>query len=328
MISASIVLFNTKKEDLEVVIKSFAPQAGRELFLIDNSGKRDISLEHKIESVNKQAYMQMCTGETVSVKTASMENVSGLNASAKNVAEKNASDKTFTWEKAAGHIKYIYNGKNLGYGSAHNIGIRMAIEMNSDYHVVLNPDLKFEPYVIDELEKYADANKDVVYMMPKVLNPDGNIQYLCKLLPTPQDLIFRRFLPKTKNALKKNALYELRCFGYKYDKIINPPCLSGCFMFMRVSALKKYNLFFDEKYFMYCEDFDLMRRLHRIGKTVFYPEVSVIHNHAKESYHDRKMMRIHIRSAIRYFNKFGWIFDKERKAENSKILSEIYKKNM
>ena len=33
---------------------------------------------------------------------------------------------------------------------------------------------------------------------------NGELQYLCKLLPTPSDLIFRRFLPKTKKTEEKN----------------------------------------------------------------------------------------------------------------------------
>lgn len=35
------------------------------------------------------------------------------------------------------------------------------------------------------------------------------------------------------------------------------------------------------------------------------------------------MLLIHIKSAFHYFNKWGWIFDKERKVMNKKILDEI-----
>ena len=94
-------------------------------------------------------------------------------------------------------------------------------------------------------------------------------------------------------------------------------------MFMRVSALRENDIFFDERYFMYLEDFDLMRRLHRVGKTIFYPDVSIIHNHAKESYKSKKMLKIYIQSAIKYFNKFGWFFDRERRLMNKQILKEI-----
>lgn len=218
-------------------------------------------------------------------------------------------------------IEYIPN-ENTGYGSSHNIAIKKAIEAGADYHVVLNPDIYFETGVLPELVKYMNSNLDAGYILPKVTYSDGELQYLCKLLPTPFDLIFRRFLPKTKWITKMNDRYELRKSGY--DKIMNPPCLSGCFMFLRLSILKEYNLFFDESYFMYCEDFDLMRRIHKVAKTVFYPNVTIIHDHAKASYKSKKMLMAHIKSALHYFNKWGWFFDKERRIMNKKILKEIY----
>lgn len=217
--------------------------------------------------------------------------------------------------------EYIFNGKNIGYGAAHNIAIKKAIQAGSEYHIVLNPDIKFEPDVLPKLVEFMDGNSDAVYVLPKVVYPNGELQYLCKLLPTPFDLIFRRFMPKTKLVQKMNDRYTLKMSGY--DKIMNPPCLSGCFMFMRTSALEKNNIFFDDRYFMYCEDFDLIRRLHRVGKTLFYPDVTIIHDHAKESYKNKKMLFEHIKSAIKYFNKFGWFFDKERRDMNEKVLGEI-----
>lgn len=218
-------------------------------------------------------------------------------------------------------IEYICNGRNLGYGAGHNIGIKKAMEENADYHIVLNPDIYFETNIIDELVDYADKNEDVVYILPKVVNADGELQYLCKLLPTPFDLIFRRFFPKIRGIEKRNDRYILKKSGY--CTIMNPPCLSGCFMFMRVSVLKKYDLKFDERFFMYCEDFDLIRRLHRVGKTIYYPNVSIVHIHEKESYKNVKMLKIHMKSACQYFHKYGWVLDKERTEMNKRILHEL-----
>lgn len=222
------------------------------------------------------------------------------------------------------YTEYIFNGKNEGYGKAHNIALHKAVETGSRYHVVLNPDVYFEPSVIDELQKYADSHEETVYLLPKVLYPDGSLQYLCKLLPTPADLIFRRFLPSSL-VRKSNDRYCLKMSGY--DRIMNPPCLSGCFMFLRVSALRDYSLYFDDRFFMYCEDFDLMRRLHRIGKTEFYPYVQIVHDHAHASYKNWHMLKEHIASAIKYFSKYGWFFDRERKEMNRKILDEIRRMN-
>lgn len=210
---------------------------------------------------------------------------------------------------------------NTGYGSSHNIAIKKSLECGADYHVVLNPDIRFSPNVLHELTNYMSENQDVGYILPKVVYPNGELQYFCKLLPTPSDLIFRRFLPKTKKTEEKNDRYVLKQSGY--DKIMNLPCFSGCFMFLNCKILKEHNLYFDDRFFMYFEDFDLMRRIHKVSKTIFYPNVSIIHDHAKESYKSKKMLIQHIKSAIKYFNKWGCFFDKERKEMNRRILEEI-----
>jgi GT2 family glycosyltransferase len=155
--------------------------------------------------------------------------------------------------------------------------------------------------------------------MPKVYYPDGEIQYLCKLLPTPFDLIFRRFLPNSWTK-KQTEKFELRNSGY--NKILDVPYLSGCFMLLRTDALKEVGLF-DERFFMYPEDIDLTRRINRKFRTVFYPEVSIVHHHARSSYLNLKMLWIHTTNMIRYFNKWGWFFDRERKIINKKTLNQF-----
>ena len=221
-------------------------------------------------------------------------------------------------------IKYIFNNANLGYGSAHNIAIRKSMEANIPYHVVLNPDIYFDAGVLEELYEYMEKNKDVANVMPKVLYPDGEIQYLAKLFPTPVDLIFRRFIPFKKYKERINERYELRFSSY--DKEMNIPVLSGCFMFLRLESLKNTGLF-DEDFFMYLEDTDLGRRIHMQYKTIFYPKVHITHAYAKESYTNKKLLMYHIRSAIHYFNKYGWIFDKQRKVINEKCLKALGCKN-
>ncbi len=217
-------------------------------------------------------------------------------------------------------IRYIHN-ENLGYGESHNIAMHEAIASGFSYHVVLNPDIRFGAEVLPALIDFMEENKDASYVLPKVVYPDGEVQYLCKLLPTPGNLIFRRFLPKTKWTEKKNDRYCLKFSGY--DKVMNPPCLSGCFMFMRLSVLAENNIFFDDNFFMYFEDFDLIRRLHRVSETLYFPGVQIVHDHQKASYKSRKMLFAHIRSAFRYFGKYGWWFDRERREMNRKILREI-----
>lgn len=221
---------------------------------------------------------------------------------------------------ADSRVEYIFNNANIGFGAAHNIAIRKALG-TSDYHLVLNPDVEFEPGVLEDLFNYMNENRQVGLVMPKVFYPNGEVQHSCKLLPSPLDLIFRRFLP-ARITERRTEYFEMRRTGY--NKEMEVPYLSGCFMFLRTDALKKVGLF-DERFFMYPEDIDLTRRIHQQYKTMFYPKVSIVHAHEKGSYKSAALLYIHITNMIRYFNKWGWIFDKERKRINKRILSQFDK---
>jgi GT2 family glycosyltransferase len=97
-------------------------------------------------------------------------------------------------------IHYIKNTKNIGFGKAHNIGFSLSQEAGAEYHIVLNPDVYFECEAIEKLCEYAEQNRDVGLVSPKILYEDGSLQPLCKLLPTPFHLFARRFLGFTKFA--------------------------------------------------------------------------------------------------------------------------------
>jgi hypothetical protein len=220
-------------------------------------------------------------------------------------------------------VEYIFNNANLGYGSAHNIAIKKSIGDSVPYHLVLNPDVYFDKGVIEELYDFMEKNKSVGSVMPKVLYPDGELQYLCKLLPTPLDLILRRFIPSKKWKEKRNEIYELKFTNY--DEIMNVPCLSGCFMFIRTSILKEIGGF-DERFFMYLEDVDLCRRINQKARIVYFPKVEIIHNYEKGSYKKIRLLLYHIISACKYFNKWGWFFDNERKIINKKTIYMLQNK--
>lgn len=216
-------------------------------------------------------------------------------------------------------VEYVFGQGNIGYGGAHNIGIQKAKDIHSDYHIVLNPYIFFEPSVITDIRCFLDSHKNVGLVLPKVIYPNGDLQYLCKLLPTPLDIFGRRLLPESL-IKRRNDKFEMRKMGY--DKIWNCPILSGCFMFLRIANIEKTGRF-DDRFFMYFEDFDLMRRLHRVCKTVYYPKVTIVHDHAAEHHKNKALLKASIKSATMYFNKWGWIIDVERRKVNKAAFNEI-----
>ena len=89
-------------------------------------------------------------------------------------------------------IVYIHNPSNPGFGAAHNIAIELALKAGSKYHFVVNPDIYFEGDIITPMIEYMEQNPQVGMMMPKILNSDGSIQYLPKLLPSLLTIIKRK----------------------------------------------------------------------------------------------------------------------------------------
>lgn len=215
-------------------------------------------------------------------------------------------------------VHYIFNSKNVGFGAGHNIAIRKMLGF-SKYHLVVNPDISFKAGTLERLLDYAESDSQIGMVTPKVVYPDGSMQYVCKLLPTPFDLFARRFLPSFVSR-KRMSTFELH--QANYDKPFEAPYIHGCFMFIRTDALKHVGLF-DERFFMYPEDIDLTRRVHKLYKTMYFPGVVVVHKHARQSYKKSGLLYVHIINMIKYFNKWGWFFDPERKVVNKKILEQF-----
>lgn len=220
-------------------------------------------------------------------------------------------------QQSVRRVEYIHTGKNLGYGAAHNIAIRETIYDEVPYHLVLNSDIVVTAEAIDNLVDVMQANELIGQLMPRVVDVNGEMQYLCKLLPTPIDLLRRIVCGRSGRESKRNAHFELR--ELDHSRPINAPYLSGCFMLLRTEALLKAGLF-DERFFMYPEDIDLTRRIHRDYLTLYYPSETIIHAHRQASYHSFKMLWIHAANMARYFNKWGWVRDPERKLFNSQLL--------
>lgn len=211
--------------------------------------------------------------------------------------------------------KYIHNPSNPGFGAAHNIAIQ---NIESDIHFIINPDIEFDQNAIEIMSGKIYKKPELAAITPRVVYPDYRIQHLCKLLPTPINLITRRFIPFLAKTLDKD--YEMQWFDYNREIFL--PCATGCFIGVKTKLLQKVSGF-DEKFFMYMEDIDLSRRIAKHGKILFSPSTTIVHEFAKSSYNNKKLLLTHIKSAIYYFNKWGWFFDRERVKINSNIRSQM-----
>jgi GT2 family glycosyltransferase len=209
----------------------------------------------------------------------------------------------------------LYPDRNLGFGAAHNLALRSLAVSAAPYHLILNPDIQLPSGALAELAAVMDSMPQVGLLMPRVLYPDGSTQFLCKLLPTPLDLVLRRFGAGPVRRLFNKRMTRYDMSNNDYSRPLYVPCLSGCFMFARRSILESVGNF-DERFFLYMEDFDLCRRIGDVSQLLFWPRTTVTHFYAQGSYRDFSLLRLHMRAAIKYFNKWGWWRDPVRDARN------------
>jgi GT2 family glycosyltransferase len=80
---------------------------------------------------------------------------------------------------------------------------------------------------------------------------------------------------------------------------------------------------YDERYFMYFEDWDLSRRVHKNFETLYFPLVNVYHGYESGANKKFNLFIIFIKSAFKYFNKWGWFFDKDRNKVNLLTLDQF-----
>ena len=200
-------------------------------------------------------------------------------------------------------LRLLHGHGNVGYGAAHNLLIN---DLESDFHLMLNPDVVLDKQFLATGINYLIAQKDVALVAPMASHENGERQFLCKRYPSVLTLFIRGFLPRNIHKLfsKRLARYEMRDLqGDQINKDI--PIGSGCCMLSRSSVLTAVNGF-DERYFLYFEDFDLSLRIRRHGRIAYLPTMKIVHGGGYAARKGLSHVRMFIRSAIRFFNAYGW----------------------
>jgi GT2 family glycosyltransferase len=203
-------------------------------------------------------------------------------------------------------VEVFVNLKRAGYGENHNINLARA---TGRYFVIMNSDMMVGQDIFINLLDFIEKHDDIGIVSPKIINEDGTVQGLNKRYPTIIDLFIRRFprhyFSQFASVRRRLDSYEMRDIGY--DHIYDVPCLSGSFMFCRTDLLRKLKGF-DPRYFLYFEDFDLCRRVQKTHRTVYYPNVSVIHYWKREAHKSWLFTYYFVCSAFRFFNRWGYRF--------------------
>ncbi|KAB2788087.1 glycosyltransferase [Brucella anthropi] len=199
-------------------------------------------------------------------------------------------------------LNLIHGQGNIGFGQGHNLAI---MQQTGEFHLILNPDIRLDPDALLNAVSFMRTNEHCGLLSPCATWPNGQRQYLCKRYPAVFDLILRGFAPKVIRSLfsARLARYELQA-ETQSNVYWNPPIVSGCFMFFRSTSLKNIGGF-NDRFFLYFEDFDLSLRSQKISSTAYVPAIRVIHAGGHASKKGWWHIKVFILSAMTFYKIHG-----------------------
>jgi GT2 family glycosyltransferase len=203
---------------------------------------------------------------------------------------------------------FLPSSRNLGYGRAFHAALEAyrARQAVPPWVAVLNTDLSWRSGSFERMLAWLQHQPDVVLAVPKILDPAGRPQQLCKRDPTLLSLASRRFVPRRikPHWLRRYDAYQ-QMAAHSLDQVFDVPYLSGCCMLIRHSALEQAGGF-NQRFFLYLEDADITRRLRRLGRCVHLPVAEVVHAWGRGNHRSLWLTLVNLQSAWIYFTTWGW----------------------
>jgi GT2 family glycosyltransferase len=163
-------------------------------------------------------------------------------------------------------VKLYKNTKNIGFGSANNIGINYALSQNADYVLLLNQDTKIDKFMLENLIDAHSTDNSYGILSPLQMDYEGE-----KVNPGILD-----YLSKNSEIISDGILG-------KFKQIYVLPFIPASAWLIPRAVLEIVGGF-DSIFFMYGEDSDYCNRIKFHGyKVGLVPNARVLHWHS--AYH-------------------------------------------
>ncbi|HEU4621003.1 MAG TPA: glycosyltransferase [Burkholderiaceae bacterium] len=175
-------------------------------------------------------------------------------------------------------VKVLRNTAPRGFGANHNAAFR---HVKTPLFAIVNPDIRLPDDPLPALiEAFNDAA--VALVAPRIVNTQGHPEDAARLLITPWEIVLRRVRRQAAPAY--------------------PAWLAGMFLVCRSETFRLVGGF-DERYFMYCEDFDLSARVRLAGGHLrVCPRAVAVHAAQRASHRSLRHLRWHLTSLMRMWS--------------------------
>jgi GT2 family glycosyltransferase len=174
-------------------------------------------------------------------------------------------------------VRVIQSGGNLGFARANNMALPY---IRAPLVLFLNPDTEVRPHTLERMVDCMRIHPEFGALGCKILDAEARVQQLgFQRFPTPFTELLK-FLVVSEWTLRR-----FRRFLPYHDPEVSGHVskLFGACLLVRKDVLDKVGSF-DERYFMYCEDVDLCRRIVSAGRKLYYlAEAEILHVGASSS---------------------------------------------
>jgi len=193
----------------------------------------------------------------------------------------------------------VIETSNDGLAAGWNRGIA---ETDAEQVLVLNADAWLVEDALARLLDAADRHPRAAAIGPRLLNPDGSLQRSVRGFPTTwrlatEYLYLRKLAPRSRAV---NAFYGA---GFDHESEREVEWVMGACFLLRRSAYDEVGPF-DERYFLFSEEVDWMRRATDAGWSVlFTPTARCVH--VGGAAHGGRMFRENVRGHLRYLSLHG-----------------------
>lgn len=200
----------------------------------------------------------------------------------------------------------VIEASNDGLAAGWNRGIA---ETDAEHVLVLNADAWLVEDALARLLAVADRHPRAAVVGPRLLNPDGTLQRSVRGYPTLWRLATEYFYLR-KLAPGSRAVNAFYGAGFDHESEREVEWVMGACFLLRRSAYREVGPF-DERYFLFSEEVDWMRRAGDAGwSVVFTPEARCVHVGAAA--HGGRMFRENVRGHLRYLSLHGRPGEAER----------------
>lgn len=195
----------------------------------------------------------------------------------------------------------IENTVNVGFGRANN---QVLTHCNAPFVLLLNTDAYMAPDALDHCLRHMEQQPRCGVLGLRLVDEAGQGNASARDFPTP----WRNFAIKT-GLIKHRPDDRARARG---TQVVDCDWVTGCFYLVRREVIDRIGLF-DPRYFLYFEELDHCRAVHRAGWLVqCLLSSSVVHVGGASARSDgevtsagNQLQALQIESELLYFRKHG-----------------------